>query len=107
MRNGYVIGGEKLSDQQFSDKYWLAGNAEYQFHSMDIGDGLDERQQLLINNDRALFEAIKWHFDRSMERTSNIEKETKLKLKVIKRAIATLSVINVAIVGMLAKIMHS
>lgn len=58
MRNGYRIGAEKLSEKQFSDKYWMAGDAEYQFHSMDIQDGLDERQQLLINNDRALYQLI-------------------------------------------------
>jgi len=60
MLNGYVLGPSKLSREQFTDKYWMGGAEEYiyQFHTMDIEDGMDERQQLLINNDRALFNLI-------------------------------------------------
>lgn len=60
MINGYVLGDKKLSRQAFSNKYWMGGREEYiyQFHTMDIEDGLNERQQLLINNDRALYDLI-------------------------------------------------
>lgn len=104
MLNGYVIGAEKLSRQQFSDKYWLRGDAEYQFHTMSIEDGLDERQQLLINNDRALFKSIDWHYQRTREMVANAEKEIAQKSKATRRAIATLMAINTAIVVTLIKI---
>ena len=60
MINGYVLGDQKLSRKAFSNKYWMGGREEYiyQFHTMDIEDGLTERQQLLINNDRALYDLI-------------------------------------------------
>lgn len=66
MLNGYTLGNEKLSREQFSGKYWKCGQAEfnYQFHTMEIEDGLDERQQLLINNDRALYNLIKYTLSR-------------------------------------------
>lgn len=56
----YVLGKKKLTDRQFAKKYSMhVEKSNYQFHTMDIEDGLDERQQLLINNDRALYELIK------------------------------------------------
>ena len=61
MLNGYKLGESKLSKELFSDKYWMGGQEEYiyQFHTMDIEDGKNERQQLLINNDRALYKMIR------------------------------------------------
>lgn len=103
MKNGYIIGGNKLSDQQFSDKYWLYGDAEYQFHSMDISDGLDERQQLLINNDRALYERIKI----INQQYWNSVEEKKLAYKWFKKAITALAIINAVIVGTIIMILRS
>ena len=61
MLNGYTLGDEKLSRERFANKYWMGGREEYvyQFHTMDIADGETERQQLLINNDRALYKLIR------------------------------------------------
>lgn len=60
MLNNYKLGDKKLSENEFSDKYWKGGIEEYvyQFHTMHIEDGLDERQQLLINNDRAIWKLL-------------------------------------------------
>lgn len=44
----------KLND--FSDKYWLAGNEPYQYHTLRIEDGRSELEQLIINDIRALKE---------------------------------------------------
>lgn len=60
MLNNYILGDKKLTEEEFADKYWRGGIEEYvyQFHTMHIEDGMDERQQLLINNDRALFNQL-------------------------------------------------
>lgn len=60
MLNNYKLEDKKLSENEFSDKYWKGGIEEYvyQFHTMHIEDGLDERQQLLINNDQAIWKLI-------------------------------------------------
>lgn len=106
MKNGYIIGGSKLSEKQFSDKYWLNGDAKYQFHSMDIEDGLDERQQLLINNDRALLDLLNWHRNFTMERERDIEAQINSHVKMSKRTIAALVAVNAAITAMLITIIH-
>lgn len=107
MKNGYVIGGEKLSKKQFSRKYWIDGDAKYQFHTMDITDGLDERQQLLINNDRALKESINWHHQMTVEMVDDVRESIKQKSNACRRAIAALVVINAAIVWQLVRTKHS
>ena len=56
MKNNYQIGSAPLTIDFFSKKYWLDGDAKFQYHTMDIEDGRTETEQLLINNDRALFD---------------------------------------------------
>ena len=82
MLNGYKLGKQKLSKELFSDKYWKGGQKKYiyQFHTMDIEDGEDERQQLLINSDRVLFNMMNEVFRRDCltdksERFSQIERK--------------------------------
>lgn len=47
----------KLTREEFAQKYWHENDPDYiyQYHTMDIEDGRDEREQLIINNIRALF----------------------------------------------------
>ncbi len=44
----------KLTDHEFQTKYWQGGSVPNQYHTMMISDGRDEREQLIINNIRAL-----------------------------------------------------
>ncbi len=44
----------KLTDHEFQTKYWQGGSVQNQYHTMQISDGRDEREQLIINNIRAL-----------------------------------------------------
>lgn len=60
MKNpGYVLSSKKLTNKEFAQKYFRKKYPVYQFHTMNICDGMDERQQLFINNDRALYELIR------------------------------------------------
>lgn len=62
MKGKYKLTDRKLSDEEFKAKYYVDGY-DQQYHTMDISDGVDERQQLLINNDRWLFDAYKYAID--------------------------------------------
>lgn len=59
MKGNYELTDRKLSDEEFKEKYYVKGIGVEQYHTMDIYDGLDERQQLLINNDRCLMNYYK------------------------------------------------
>lgn len=59
MRENKTFGDKKLTRQEFSKKYWLDGDAPDQYHTAEIEDGRDEREQFLINNDRALFKMFR------------------------------------------------
>ena len=50
----YPVSGKPLTREDFSKKYWLDGDAPYQYHTMEIEDGRDEIEQLIINNVRAI-----------------------------------------------------
>ena len=56
MREDTSFTDRKLTEDEFRAKYWKGGRPEYidQYHTMTIEDGRDEREQLLINNIRAL-----------------------------------------------------
>lgn len=61
MRKDTSFGEGKLTREEFAAKYWKGGdpNYIYQYHTMDIEDGRDEREQLLINNIRALWNMLR------------------------------------------------
>lgn len=61
MRKDITFADRKLTREEFSMKYWKGGdpNYIYQYHTMDIDDGRDEREQLIINNIRALYQLRK------------------------------------------------
>lgn len=46
--------GGHMTPERFSKKYWLDGIVPYQYHTMHIEDGETEKEQLIINNVRAL-----------------------------------------------------
>lgn len=104
MINGYILGTEKLSTKHFKNKYWRGGDKEfiYQFHRMDISDGLDERQQLLINNDRALYKMTRELWEKEFKDSGAIY-SLRSDLAKSKKAIAALIIFNTAIVGVIIK----
>lgn len=55
MRPDRSFGDKKLTRQEFSKKYWCNGDVPDQYHTAEIEDGRDEREQFIINNIRALF----------------------------------------------------
>jgi len=65
---------DRLSREEFSEKYWMGGLAPYLYHVVDIEDGRDEREQLLINNIRALKEAIEFYAKYAQETRKRINR---------------------------------
>lgn len=61
MREDTTFSENKLTTEEFSKKYWLAGLALDQYHTATIEDGRDEREQLIINNIRALNKKIEFY----------------------------------------------
>ena len=103
MRNNYILGNEKLTEKEFSDKYWMGGQEEYiyQFHTMDIEDGKDERQQLLINNDRALFNLTDFIYKQVRKSLYvEVEKMDK-KISKLKKAIRYLAILGLLEAGII------
>ena len=102
MLNGYTLGDEKLSRERFANKYWMGGKEEYvyQFHTMDIADGESERQQLLINNDRALYKLINDIRQRNIRSDSYLELDkVEKKLTKHKKAIGCLIILQLLSFG--------
>ena len=102
MLNGYTLGNKKLSRERFANKYWMGGREEYvyQFHTMDIADGKDERQQLLINNDRALYNLIRDIRQRNIKSDSYLELDkVEKKLMKHKKAIGCLIILQLLSFG--------
>lgn len=75
---------EKLKTEDFSQKYWLDGEDPYQYHTMDIEDGRDEREQLVINNVRSLKNRIVDVRKRTAESLKEIRDENKKEIARIK-----------------------
>lgn len=60
-----MLSKRPLSDEpktisDFSEKYWLDGNIPYQYHTLEIEDGKNELEQLMINDIRALRNDAVW-----------------------------------------------
>lgn len=56
MRDDTSFSDRKLSEEEFSNKYWMNGKFKYQYHTAGIEDARDEREQFVFNNVRALYD---------------------------------------------------
>ena len=56
MRDDTSFSDRKLSEKEFSDKYWMNGKFKYQYHTAGIEDARHEREQFVFNNVRALYD---------------------------------------------------
>ena len=54
MRKDTSFSDVKLTNEEFSKKYWQNGKRPYQYHTAAIEDARDEREQFVFNNIRAL-----------------------------------------------------
>lgn len=76
---------------EFSKKYWLDGVIPYQYHTLEIEDGKNELEQLMINDIRALKNDDTWlrrtmteNFSEKRKQIEEIKKENKhIKLVVV------------------------
>ena len=48
MRDDTSFSDRKLSEKEFSDKYWMKGKFKYQYHTAGIEDARDEREQFVF-----------------------------------------------------------
>ena len=67
---------------EFSKKYWLDGVIPYQYHTLEIEDGKNELEQLMINDIRALKNDDTWlrrtmteNFSEKRKQIEEIKKE--------------------------------
>lgn len=61
MKDGPAWGG-KLTDDEFSEKYWSAG-VKYVYVPIGINGGRDEAEQIIFNNLHALWNRINYAID--------------------------------------------
>lgn len=76
MRKDTSFSSRKLTREEFAKKYWQGGKLPYQYHSAQITDGRDEREQLLFNNCRALYSLIRAYYRRIVLIIFRAEKRT-------------------------------
>lgn len=75
MRIDTSFSDRKLTAEEFQEKYWLGGQAPYQYHTASIEDGRDEREQFVFNNIRALHDIRKWDKNWQQNMISEVEKQ--------------------------------
>jgi hypothetical protein len=102
MRKDTSFSEKKLTNEEFSDKYWMGGKAPHQYHTASIEDGRDEREQFLFNNCRALYDLIKIHSERQRVERSSLEKDFENTIKkVTKLAVTSLAINSILIITIL------
>lgn len=84
MRKDTTFSDRKLTEKEFSDKYWMGGRFPYQYHTASIEDGRDELEQFLINNCRALWERM----NREGERRRNGFGEAQVEIEQLREIVA-------------------
>jgi len=107
MRKDTTFSDRKLTEKEFSDKYWMGGQEEYiyQYHSGTIEDGRDEREQFIFNNMVALWniqgkEAARRSYNEEFRK--KIFKKLEKKVETQKKEVTILKVLNLAtLVGMI------
>ncbi|NLB91124.1 MAG: hypothetical protein GX786_07895 [Clostridiales bacterium] len=75
MRKDTSFSDQKLTVEEFSQKYWKGGMIPYQYHTGTIEDGRDEREQFLFNNCRALYDLMRAQRKQFRESLSARDKE--------------------------------
>lgn len=71
----HLFENRKLSRKEFQKKYWMNGECVYQFHTPDIEDGRDEREQFIFNDIRALDNLIDFYFNLESEARQEISEK--------------------------------
>lgn len=84
MRKDTTFSERKLTEKEFSDKYWMHGQAPYQYHTGTIEDGRDEREQFIFNNIRAIWERMNYDAERQLNRSSWQEYELQKEVEALK-----------------------
>lgn len=97
MRKDTTFSYQKLSRDEFSEKYWMNGEAPDQYHTMQIEDGRDEVEQLIINDLRALKEANVQLRRRTNERAEFHAKRTAVATAIAAAAMVGLNLVTFAI----------
>ncbi len=92
MRKDTRFADRKLSNKEFANKYLRSGLYKEQYHTMQVSDGKDEREQLIINNIRWLKGCI--DFYKSVRKNFS---EYEKCVNHSKKTIAVLTAINTAI----------
>lgn len=75
MRADTTFSDRKLTREEFSKKYWMDGKVPYQYHTAEIEDGRDEREQFLINNCRALYELIRQQRKEAIQTMNRVSRQ--------------------------------
>lgn len=75
MRKDTTFSDRKLTVDEFSKKYWMGGESQYQYHTGSIEDGRDEREQFVFNNIRAIWERMKENQKEDRNESGRIWKE--------------------------------
>ena len=96
MKGNYQLSDKKLSDEEFKEKYYVKG-LDQQYHTMDLSDGVDERQQLLINNDRWLFDAYKYAIDFCINTTGERMQEIVRNIRIAATLALAAAILNVIV----------
>lgn len=90
MRKDTTFSERKLTEKEFSDKYWMHGQAPYQYHTGTIEDGRDEREQFVFNNIRALWERMNYDADCQRDRGGWQVKELEKAIEALKEEVKAL-----------------
>lgn len=90
MRKDTTFSDRKLTEKEFSDKYWMHGRFPYQYHTGTIEDGRDEREQFVFNNIRALWERMNYDADHQLGRSGWQEYELRKEIEALKAEIQAL-----------------
>lgn len=85
MRPDTSFSDKKLTRAEFSKKYWLDGDVPYQYHTAEIEDGRNEREQFFINNDRALFNFFRKNQEEIREKHELAEQKSEKKCNEIEK----------------------
>lgn len=90
MRKDTTFSERKLTQEEFSEKYWLHGRVPYQYHTASIEDGRDEREQFIFNNIRALYNLHENHVRRLRKAEAELLEAKRIAIKQRKENFMTI-----------------